>query len=216
VPESPRSLDVVALVERLVRESGIPDAGERDELRRELLSHFDEAGASPEARRAAIERFGNAHVITEGFRHAYRRGRRALYAAKIVVAFVACSVVALAFQTIIGLPFTMGAPRPHAAFDPVITTVFSVVLVLVGVAAWEMGSERLCTRLERRPIALLTTFAALFAAAHVTHSVIATFSNPAHDLAASTMTIATWMSTIAILSHVDVAFLRLFGVSARK
>ncbi|MGH7577737.1 MAG: ADOP family duplicated permease [Longimicrobiales bacterium] len=68
--ESP---DVVGLVNRLVREANLPSARERDELRRELLSHFDAVGSSPEALRAAIERFGDTQAVTDGFRRAYRR-----------------------------------------------------------------------------------------------------------------------------------------------
>lgn len=208
--ESP---EVVELVERLVREANLSSARAREELRRELLSHFEASGSSPEALRGAVERFGDTQAITEAFRRAYRRGRRALYAVKVVAAIVVCSLVALVIQVVIGIPFGLGSAIGRISLDPTTTTLYSIAIILVAVAAWELGIDPLCARLERRPLRLIATFAILLAVAHVTHSVITAMADPAHDVAAGTLTLATWMSTIAILSRLDLAFLRLFGVS---
>jgi predicted permease len=62
---------VDALIEGLVREADLPSDRARNELRRELESHFEESGTSPEAIRAALHRFGGTDAIREGFRHAY-------------------------------------------------------------------------------------------------------------------------------------------------
>ena len=43
------------LIERLVRDSNLPSRRAREELRRELESHFAEAGDSPEAIGATFE-----------------------------------------------------------------------------------------------------------------------------------------------------------------
>lgn len=78
--------DVVELVERLVREADLPSARAREELRRELLSHFEASGRAPAEIRCAIERFGDTQAITEAFRHAHRQRWGPLYAAKVVAA----------------------------------------------------------------------------------------------------------------------------------
>jgi predicted permease len=64
-----RSVD--ALIDRLVREANLPNDQARDELRRELESHFEESGNSPDAIRSAVRRFGSTAAVSEGFRHAY-------------------------------------------------------------------------------------------------------------------------------------------------
>jgi hypothetical protein len=57
-------------IERIVERSGIDAPEAREDLRRELRAHFEDAGASPEAMRAAMTRFGGAHAIAEALRQA--------------------------------------------------------------------------------------------------------------------------------------------------
>jgi hypothetical protein len=205
----PEHQDVLALVDRLVRESRIPSARGRDELRRELLSHFDEVGSSPAAIGAAVDRFGSAELIADGFRRAYRRGRFVLYAAKIVASIVASALAAIVVDLVVSLRFATGSiwlTPEHAR-----TAAYSMAIVLVAVGAWELGVEPLCGRLERRPIRLLVTFATVFAGAYLVHSTINAFIDPGHAFVASGLTIVIWTTTIAILSRFDLAYLRLFG-----
>ena len=68
------------LVEQIVRDSRIPDAGAREDLRRELIAHFEEAGQSVDA----MERFGSTREIVAEFRRAYGPRRVVLYAAKVL------------------------------------------------------------------------------------------------------------------------------------
>ena len=59
---------VRALVDRVVAESGIESPARRADLRRELLTHFEEAGTSPETIEEALRRFGSPSVVTESLR----------------------------------------------------------------------------------------------------------------------------------------------------
>jgi len=59
VREPSRTPDAVAaLVDRIVADARIADPAVRDDLRRELLSHFREAGGASEAVEDALKRFG--------------------------------------------------------------------------------------------------------------------------------------------------------------
>jgi predicted permease len=62
---------VDALIERIVSETNLPNDRARAELRRELQSHFEESGSSPDAIRATLARFGSTDAVSEAFRHAY-------------------------------------------------------------------------------------------------------------------------------------------------
>jgi predicted permease len=68
--------DLYAFVDRIVAESGIDAAADRESLRRELLTHFEEAGTSPEALRAAVRRFGGERAIAEALRRAHQPAPR--------------------------------------------------------------------------------------------------------------------------------------------
>jgi len=202
---------VAALIDRLVREARITSRRAREELRRELESHFEDAGRSPEALRAALARFGSEDAVREGFRRAYRRGRIALYVAKVAAAVTASTAVALALQIVVNLR-TGGGPDPlRLAPGYAIGARTSIAMVLLIVAAWELGIEPLCARLERRPVRLLTILAAFFAAICITHLVTDHAIAPAHALVASGVLIAVWACTIAILVRLDGAFLKLLG-----
>ena len=56
---------VAALIERIVVQARIPGRRRREELRRELWTHFEDAGTTMDAARAAIHRFGAEAAIGE-------------------------------------------------------------------------------------------------------------------------------------------------------
>jgi len=64
-------LDPDALIERLVAAARLESEAERDDLRRELRAHFEDAGTSPEAARAAIARFGGERAIADSLRRVH-------------------------------------------------------------------------------------------------------------------------------------------------
>ena len=210
---------VEALVERLVRESGLPDRLARDDLRRELESHFAEAGDSPAELRAAIERFGSADAVRDGFRRAYRRGRLAMYAAKVVASVVVATVAALLLQAaVFGVHLGEGADARDLLWHLWPATSrgarASVAVVLALVAAWELGVEPLCARLERRPARLLATLGAIFALISTFHFMTDALIAPERALVASALLTAVWACTIAILARLDLAYVRWLGPDA--
>jgi hypothetical protein len=83
--------DIGSFVERIVRAAEIPSRRRRDELRRELRSHFEESGLAPDAVDAAVGRFGDPTAIGRSLRKVYRRDYLLLYLVKVG----ACTAVAL-------------------------------------------------------------------------------------------------------------------------
>jgi len=199
------------LIERLVRDSNLPSRRAREELRRELESHFAEAGDSPEAIGAALARFGSADAVADGFRRAYRRGRVALYVAKVLASIVASTVVALALQLLVTVAAGHGRHALHLAPAHLRISALSLAVVLVAVAAWELGIEPLCGRLERHPPLLLATLTALCPAAYVAHLALNAGSDVGGAFVGAAVTVAIWISTIAILSRLETAYVRFFG-----
>ncbi|MGH7713856.1 MAG: hypothetical protein ACREOG_21425, partial [Gemmatimonadaceae bacterium] len=167
----------------------------------------------PEGVRAALERFGSANEIVAEFRRAYGRGRFALYAAKVLASIAASAVVALGVQALVNLRLepVAGGLRLGPWYST--AALISIILVVVAVAAWELGIEPLCARLERRPARLLGVFIAFSSAAYVTHLILDKFVEPEHAVLGSAATIAVWVSTIAILARFELAFIRRLGAA---
>jgi hypothetical protein len=197
------------LIDRIIRESHIPTARDRDELRRELESHFAEAGSSPDALRAAVERFGSPLVVSRELAHAHRRRRLVSKLMRIVIAVGASLFVALAIQIAANLRLgTRGASLELMTFTR--STSFSALIVVVLVTAWELDIESLCARLERRPVRLLLTLAALAASMVLFHSAGNNTLPPETALFSSAVDVAIWTCTVAILARTDRAFARVF------
>ncbi len=94
---------VTALIERIVAGACIPSRAERDDLRRELWTHFDEVGTSPDSIGYAIRRFGDESVVTESLRRVYRWDYAALYAAKLVASVIASLAAALLIVALVNV-----------------------------------------------------------------------------------------------------------------
>jgi hypothetical protein len=215
MPDERQAVD--ALIERLVRDADLPDARARAELRRELRGHFDEAGDSPEALRVALERFGSADAVARGFRGAYRRGRAALYVAKVVTSIVAASIAGLALELIANLRIGGDGAGLRLGGGYLVSAGFALTIVLVLVAAWELDIEPLCARLERRPARLLATFGALLGAIYFGHPAIhgpMGIHGPMDVrlmVVGSSVGVAVWACTVAIAARLDLAFASLLG-----
>jgi hypothetical protein len=79
-----RERDAVAsLIDRLVAAARIPSRAAREDLRRELSAHFEDAGSSPEAMRDALRRFGVESEVADSLRRVYRCDYLCLYFAKV-------------------------------------------------------------------------------------------------------------------------------------
>lgn len=206
--------EIDALVERLVRDAGLPNARARADLRRELASHFEDA--AEQGGDDVVARFGDVAAIADGFRRAYRPMRRALYAAKVLASLVASVAVAIALQLVAHLQTAGGVDvvdgvylspwyRPAAHV--------SMALVVIALAAWELGIEPLCIRLEHRPARLLATWGALLVVVYAAHLLRAAALDPVQALERTAATVAAWTATLAIAARLDLAYLRRFGAS---
>jgi len=204
---------VAALVEQIIREARPASAAAREDLRRELLTHFAEVGDSPEALRAALARFGNASNVAKGLRRAYGPGRLFLYGARIAGSILVSIIVALGIQAAVNLRVEPGTGAVLLGPWFGTSALISIGLVVAAAAAWELSIEPLCTRLERRPLRLLIIFGAFATAAYLTHLIIDRIVEPAHALLGSAATIAVWVLTIAVLARVELAFIRRFGAN---
>jgi hypothetical protein len=197
----------VALIDRVVRDARLPNRRAREELRRELESHFAEAADSPETLRRALERFGDASLVSSAYRQA-SGGRHALfYALKVIAAICASTFVAFSLQVMINLRFALAAETKRLAPGHIIAALCSIVVVLGAVAAWELGIQPLCARLEHRPLRLLTTLSTLFGVIILTHATTKTFVAPRDAFVGSALLVAVWTLTIAIQSRLDLVFL---------
>ena len=216
--------DVGALIERIVREARITSARERDELRRELADHFEDAvraeggrdthalsdprtAGSPDLR--VIARFGSVAEIAEGFRRAHRPGRRALYAAKVIGSVFVATLVALALQLPLHLERSAGAIAVAPLYA--VAARVSIFAVLAAVAAWELDVDWLCTRLERDPVKLAAACLALFVVLSAAHAALGMDVPALRALVGATTMLAVWTSSLAIVARSDRAFLRAGG-----
>src|SRR5215471_11545815 len=56
---------IEALVEQIVADAALPTRAQRDDLRRELLAHFEDTGGSPAAFKDAVRRFGSPEIVAD-------------------------------------------------------------------------------------------------------------------------------------------------------
>jgi len=134
-----RSRDAVgALVERVVAGARIPSPARRDELRRELWTHFEDAGTSVEDLQHAVRRFGQETVVTESFRRVYRFDYAVMYLLKIAASIVASVAAALLIEVLVNLRVEVQAEVWRLAPGFSRAAGVSVAVVLGLVTAWEI------------------------------------------------------------------------------
>jgi hypothetical protein len=128
--------DIDAFIEPIVEAAQIPSRRRRDELRRELRSHFEDSGLTSDALHDAVARFGNTARIGDSLRKVYRRDYLRFYVVKVGACTVAATMAAILIEAIVSLRLESDAAWhlspgfPHAAR-------FGVVLTLALVAAAE-------------------------------------------------------------------------------
>jgi hypothetical protein len=204
---------VAALVERIVAEAGLADDRARDELRRELTSHFEEAGAATaagdpaEALRAALARFGDPGAVGAHLRRAHGRTFVLWYAVKIAVAVGISLAVALAVQFLASVRIVSGESVDLRLASGYLRGLgFLAAVVLLVAAAWELDVEPLCVRLERRPLRLAAALGLAFAGVLAVHEVARHVIPPAFALVGAATVVVVWACTLAVLARVDLAF----------
>src|SRR5437660_7893010 len=149
---------VDALIDRIVAGSHIPGHAARDDLRRELRSHFEDAGTSPEATQQAVRRFGAESAVTESLRRVYRFDYAVFYLAKIAVSIVASVAAALVIEVLVNLRVELRSEAWRLAPGFSRAAGVSVAVVLGLVTAWEVGRPPFS---RRRAAVALGAYAAL-------------------------------------------------------
>src|SRR5712692_751558 len=130
---------VAALIERIVAGAEIPSRAQRDDLRRELWTHFEEVGTSPAAVREAVGRFGAEASITGSLRHVYRWDYLWWYLTKIAASIVASIAAALLIQVVVNLRVELRADVWRLAPGFSRAAGLSVAVVLGLITAWEVA-----------------------------------------------------------------------------
>jgi hypothetical protein len=128
---------IAVLIERIVARARIPGRGRREALRRELWTHFEAAGRSPDAAREAVRRFGTDALIGESLRDVYRWEYALWYLAKIAASIVASTAAALLIQVVVNLRLELQAEAVRLAPGFSRAAGMSVAIVLGVVTVWE-------------------------------------------------------------------------------
>src|SRR5262245_15191753 len=105
--------DIDTFVERIVRAAQIPSRRRRDELRRELRSHFEEAALTSDAVDAAVGRFGDPARIGHSLRKVYRRDYLLLYLVKVGACTAAALVAAIVIEAVASIRLASAADAWH-------------------------------------------------------------------------------------------------------
>lgn len=201
---------VARLIDRVVRDANIEDPRECEELRRELASHFAQAGDSPVSLSAALDRFGDPRAVSDELALVHRRGRFVMHAARIAVAFAASAAVAVAIQIVANLRLDRSANAFEFSHAFARSASFSVMIVVALIAAWELDIESLCARLERQPLRLALVLGTLAMSMLLFHAVETTPLLPSKAVIESGIDVIVWACTIAILARLDRAFAGVF------
>lgn len=208
--------DLRAFIDRIIRESRVADARERAALRHELESHFADVVDSPDSLDAAMARFGSPAEVGVALDRAHRGSPLVRQLLRLAVVLGGSEAVALVLQLTTNL--RRGVRSDAIALGPAFarSIVFSSLLIVLLVAAWELDIEPLCARLERRPLRLLTTVAGLALVMLLVHATTDTMLSPRIALSASAVDVAIWTCTIAILARADRTFARVFAKPSRR
>jgi hypothetical protein len=201
---------LAGFIDGIVRASKIPDALAREELRRELESHFAEAGDTADALRNAVDRFGSPADVSRALERTHRRSRFFTSLLRIVTAVAAASIVAVAIQLIANLHVDaqgniVGLGRGFGR-----SVAFATMIVVALVAAWELDIDSLCARLEKHPLRLCATVLGLSTIMLLVHAAENSLVAPGRAIVASAVDVVIWTCTIAILARTDRVFARVF------
>ena len=132
-------------IERIVLGARLPTDAARDELRRELASHFEEAADSPAGGADVLRRFGNVAEVAEDFRHVYRFEFILSSVTAVLFTLLVCTVAAAATLLLVNLPFTSDSVNwlsgPHYRVPA-----YGVRMATALIVAWEMGRRPLTVR----------------------------------------------------------------------
>ncbi len=209
---------VTALVQRIVDGARISSRAGRDDLRRELIAHFEDAGASPEALDDALTRFGDEREIAGWLRAVYRLDYLLLYGVKIAASLAASAAAALVIELVVNLRFADAPHMFHLRPYFFRATGLAIAIVLALVTLWEtirapIDAWRPAAVVvqPRRLLLVITAFAAVL---YVDHLLLRVTFGALRALAAGAVLAAVCVSTTVILAHADRAFAGWFALSS--
>jgi len=120
---------VTALVEDVLARARVPSHREREDLRRELLAHFDDAVHAHGSIDAALAEFGLVDEVGSRFRIVYRAQRLLAHTLRISAGLTVSLVVALGIELAASRP---GAFRAMAGLGSLIVLMLVLWRELVG------------------------------------------------------------------------------------
>jgi hypothetical protein len=128
---------IAALIGHIVARARIPGRAKREDLRRELWTHFEEANGSTDAASELLRRFGGETLIGDSLRDVYRWDYALWYVAKIAAAIAASIAAALLIQVVVNLRLEWQAEALRLAPGFSRAAGMSVAIVLGLVTVWE-------------------------------------------------------------------------------
>jgi hypothetical protein len=120
---------VAAFIEDVLARSRIPSRREREDLRRELLAHFDDAVRARGSIDAAFAEFGLADDVASRLRVVYRTQQRLAHALRVIAGLTVSLAVALGIELAVSRP---GAFRGMAGLASLIVLILVLWRELVG------------------------------------------------------------------------------------
>lgn len=120
---------VAAFVDDVLARARIPSRREREDLRRELLVHFDDAARARGSIDAAFAEFGLADDVASRFRVVYRAQRLLVHTLRITAGLTVSLVAALGIELAVSRP---GAFRGMAGLASAIVLILVLWRELVG------------------------------------------------------------------------------------
>jgi hypothetical protein len=129
--------DIDTFIERIVDAAQIPSRQRRDELHRELRSHFEDRGLTPEAFDDSVACFGSAAAIGDSFRKVYRREYLLWYGGKVAACMAAATMAAILIEAIASLRVSSGGDAWQLSPEFTHAAGFGVVVTSALVAAAE-------------------------------------------------------------------------------
>ncbi|MGE5244826.1 MAG: HAAS signaling domain-containing protein [Betaproteobacteria bacterium] len=200
---------LIDAIDRIVAGAGVPGRAARDDLRRELEAHFEDACADLSSA-AALRRFGSPAEVTAALRRVYRRDVFLLAAARVGATLAVSAAAALAIEAAANLrPGAVWRLAPGFSYAAPVAVV--VALALVGLREASRCARRPWKDVAHRSASWLAAFAAFAAGEYLLHLARSVPFGAARALSAGAVLLAVWGASLLIARRVDRAFDRRLG-----
>jgi len=132
-----------AFINRIVSGARLPSKRDREDLRRELWTHFESAEESLQGAPDAMERFGGEEAIVASLRRVYRWDYVLFDSAKVAAALVASLAAAFLIQILVNIRLQGDAALWRLAPGFWNAVAVSCAIVVGLVMAWEIDRRAL-------------------------------------------------------------------------